>query len=208
MVAEQQGVGGNASNQAFSAMLNFGLTLGSNFELLSGVNFTQMDGAHDAYYDSQVQKTQTILTSRANVENNGVKSYQTVQEQVTYTNYFTDTLRSNYRISSFEIPLVLKYNFGKQKVNYFISSGVSTNIGNYYSANYQSTEIGSGNINEAGYGINKVNILLGLGIQYRATQNISIQLSPGYKYGIPVSKSVYQSSVSSLGLFTGLNYYF
>jgi hypothetical protein len=208
LVAEQQGVGSNTSNQAFSAMLNFGLTFGSNFELLSGVSFTQMDGSHAAYYDSQVEKTQTILTSRTNIEDGGVKSYQTIEEQVTYTNYFSDTLKANYRISSFEIPLVLKYNFGKQKINYFISSGVSTNIGSHYSANYESGEIGNGNINEVGYGINAVNILLGLGIQYKATKNISIQLSPGYKYGIPVSKSVYQSPVSSLGLFTGLNYYF
>jgi len=209
LVAQQQGVGQSISNQAFSAMLNVGVTLGSQFELLSGVNFTQMDGSHDTYYDSQVEKTQTILTSRNESDNNGVKSFQTVQEQVTYTNYFSDTLRANYRISSFEIPLVLRYNFGKQKVNYFLSSGISTNIGNHYSASYQSGEIGAGNLNEVGYGVQAVNLLLGVGIQYKASQNISIQLSPGYKYGIPVAHNkLYQTPVSSLGLFTGLNYYF
>ncbi|UTW66109.1 hypothetical protein KFE94_15860 [bacterium SCSIO 12643] len=208
LVAQQQGVGQSISNQAFTAMLNVGVTLGSQFELLSGVNFTQMDGSHDTYYDSQVEKTQTIFTSTADGNNNGNKSVETVQEQVTYTNYFSDTLRANYRISSFEIPLVLRYNFGKQKVNYFLSSGISTNIGNYYSASYQSGEIGTGNINEVGYGVQAVNLLLGIGIQYKASQNISIQLSPGYKYGIPVAHRIYQTPVSSLGLFTGLNYYF
>lgn len=208
IVVQQQGVGQNISNQAFTAMLNVGVTLGSQFELLSGVNFTQMDGSHDSYYDSQVEKTQTIFTSTADGNNNGIKSVETVREQVTYTNYFSDTLRANYRISSFEIPLVLRYNFGKQKVNYFLSSGISTNIGNYYSASYQSGEIGTGNINEVGYGVQTVNLLLGIGIQYKATQNISIQLSPGYKYGIPVAHRIYQTPVSSLGLFTGLNYYF
>ncbi len=209
MKTESEGVSATKSNNAFSAMLNVGMSLGSNMQLLSGLNFSQMDGAHSAYYDSEVLKSQNIITTEVNTAENGVKTTGFVEEDVLYTNYFSDTLRANYRVTSLEIPLVLKYNFGKNKLSYFLSSGVSANLGNSYSAYFKSNEIGSGDITETKYGVNSVNLLLGFGMEYRATSKITIQLSPGYKYGIPVSNSsVFQTPVSSLGLFTGLSYYF
>ena len=209
MVTDAEGVSANKSNNAFSAMLNVGMSVGSNMQLLSGINFSQMNGAHSAYYDSEVLKTQNIITTSVNTAENGVKTTNLIEEEVPYTNYFSDTLRANYRVTSVEIPLVLKYNFGKNKLSYFMSSGVSANLGSSYSAHYQSNEIGSGAISESKYGVNSVNLILGLGMEYQASPKITIQLSPGYKYGIPVSNSsVFNSPISTLGLFTGLSYYF
>jgi hypothetical protein len=209
IITDTEGMSANNSNNAFSAMLNFGMSIGSNMQLLSGLNFSQMDGAHSAYYDSEVLKTQNIITTTINTAENGVKTTNLVEEDVVYTNYFSDTLRANYRVTSVEIPLVMKYNFGKNKLSYFLSSGVSANLGSSYTANYQSNEIGAGGIKETKYGVNSVNLLFGLGMEFKATSKITLQLSPGYKYGIPVSNSsVFNSPVSSLGLFTGLSYYF
>ena len=209
MVTDAEGVSANKSNNAFSAMLNVGMSVGSNMQLLSGINFSQIDGAHSAYYDSEVLKSQNIITTSVNTAENGIKTTDLIEEDVQYTNYFSDTLQANYRVTSVEIPLVLKYNFGKNKLSYFLSSGVSANLGSSYSAHYQSNEIGSGAISESKYGVNSVNLLLGLGMEYQASPKITIQLSPGYKYGIPISNSsMFNSPVSTLGLFTGLSYYF
>jgi len=209
ITSDPVGSGGNTMDQSFSASLNLGISLGSKFELLSGVNYTQMDGSHMAYYDSKVKKTQTIITSKPTKNTDGTSSIETYEEQVNYTNYFSDTISANYRITSFEIPLILKYNFGKQKLSYFMSSGVSANISNSYSALYESNEIGSGDINEESFGVHSINLIVGIGMQYRATKHISIKLSPGYKYGIPItSSSAFKTPISSVGLFTGLSYYF
>tara|TARA_R110002050_G_scaffold80768_1_gene172725 strand:+ start:33849 stop:35204 length:1356 start_codon:yes stop_codon:yes gene_type:complete len=199
----------STKNSSFSASLNWGVRLSKNFELLSGLNYSQMNGSHLAFYDSELKRSQTILTSRVTTSADGTQNIGTEKVNVVYSNYYQDTLRANYRITSYEIPVTIKYNFGKNKLNYFVSSGVSANIGSSYSATYQSKEIGNGDISQNRYGINSVNLLVGMGLEYKASKNIRIQLSPGFKYGIPLTKSsVFQAPLTAIGLFTGLSYYF
>lgn len=209
LTAEGQGVGNSINGQGYMAMVNVGVRLSEKIEIHSGVNFTQTSGNHDTYFESEVKRHQTIITG-VNIQNeDGSRSMETVETDVSYTNYFSDTLQSNYRLSNFEIPLVLKYNFGKNKLSYFLSSGVSTVLGASYSASFESDQIGSGNLNEVRYGFNTLNLLFGAGIQYAASSNVVIKLAPGYRYGIPLTDaSSFQSNSSSLGFFTGLNYYF
>jgi hypothetical protein len=203
------GVSNASPNNSFTASVNLGINVAKNLELLSGVNFTQLDGKQTAYYDSEVRQYQTILTSEVATSADGTQSISTKEEKVMYSNYYEDTLQANYRISSFEIPLVLKYNFGKRRLNYFVSSGISASIGSSYSSVYKSTEIGTGDMNENKSGVNAINFLMGAGIQYKASKNIRLQLAPGFKYGYGInSNSVFQTPVTSLGLFTGLSYYF
>ena len=207
--SEAVGVGQGVNSSSFMAMVNVGVTFENGFEILSGVNYSQTDGSHQAAYDSEVERTQTIYTSVATPQSNGSVKMETISKDVTYTNYFADTISSNYRVSNIEIPLTVKYTFGKSKLNYFLSSGVSASIGSSYQSSFESLQVGDGHISETKYGMNAVNLLLGVGIQYKASSSVSIHISPGYKYGIPVSSnSVYQSNVSSIGLFTGLSYYF
>ena len=204
-----QGTDRNTVNQSFSAMLNFGLNLGNHFEVIAGVNISQMGGAHSMYYDSEVEQTQVILTVKPSNGTSGSRDLEVVEEEITYYNYISDTLKANYRFTTLEIPLLVKYNFGKRKLSYNISSGFSTTIGSAYSAQFQSTALGEGDLSEERYGVNSVNLLIGFGIQYSASSNVVIKLAPGYKYGIPVSsKPTSQTPISSLGVFTGLNYYF
>lgn len=200
----------NVSNgQGYSAILNLGIQVSNNFEVHTGINYSQLNGSHTSFYDSEVLKYQTIFTTISTASDNGTRSMEVIESDVPYTNYFSDTLTSNYRISSIEIPLVVKYNFGKRKLSYFLSSGISSVLGSSYNANYQSKEIGEGIISETNYGFNTLNLLVGLGVQYQVTPHIVFKFSPGYKYGIPVSQtSAFQSKTSTIGVFTGLNYYF
>jgi hypothetical protein len=104
---------------------------------------------------------------------------------------------------------MLRYNFGKRRLNYFMSSGVSATLGSNYASNYSSGNFDDGNYSSSNFGPSAINLLVGVGIKYRAVEGLYISLAPGYRYGIPVgSKSGLSSPASSFGLFTGLSYYF
>lgn len=207
--AENLGSSNNSSSNGFAAMLNVGMKLGRNFEVHSGFNFVQLKGSHVAYYDSKVEKYQTIVTGVNTSNNDGSRNFQAVTTNVPYTNYFSDTIQSNYKLSSIEIPLIIKYNFGKQRLSYFVSSGVSTVLGSNYSSSFESNEIDNGKLNETKYGFNTFNILVNVGIQYQISPNMMLNFAPGYKYGIPLNNSsIIQSRTSAVGVFTGLSYYF
>ncbi len=209
LTSSNQGVSQNLNGNGFGAILNIGVEIGSGFEILTGVNFSQLSGNHTTYYDSEVQKNQVIFTSVNTSSSEGSRVMETVESTVSYTNYFSDTLESRYRVSSFEIPLIIKFRFGKQKLNYFVSSGISSVLGTSYNANFESIQIGNGNLNEIKYGLNTFNFILGAGVQYQASSSISVNISPTFKYGIPISEnSLFQSNSSILGFLTGINYTF
>jgi len=207
--AENLGSSNNSTSNGFAAMLNIGMKLGRNLEVHSGFNFVQVKGSHVAYYDSEVENYQTIVTGVNTSNNDGSRNFQAVVTNVPYTNYFSDTIQSNYKLSSIEIPLILKYNFGKQRLSYFVSSGVSTVLGSNYSSSFQSNEIENGKMDETKYGFNTFNFLVNVGIQFQISPNMQLNLAPGYKYAIPLNNSsINQSSTSAVGVFTGVSYYF
>jgi hypothetical protein len=193
--------------QSFGCYLGIGYSLNKHWDLVSGLKYSQRNGSQTAYYDSEYLRKQTITTSVATNNTDGTKSFSNQAEVIEYVNYFSDTVVLNYRLSNIEIPLMVRYNFGVKKWNYFINSGISVKVRSQYSSRYISNQIGSGTISENQMLGSSFNGLIGFGAEYFVTENIAIQLSPQFAKGlVNISTDGGQRKSYSAGVFAGLRY--
>lgn len=109
-----------------------------------------------------------------------------------------------------EIPLIIKYKFIDRKLDMHLLGGLSTNfiIGNEAYAIYADRKIAIGETTD----IQPINYssTLGIGFEYGLTDHISLSLEPSFKYYLNSinTKSNISTHPYSIGIFTGLSYYF
>ncbi len=197
-------------NGAFGINLQFGVTLSGSIEMLTGLNYMYNNGTMLAVYDAEGLMTQNVVHfyPQPAPDGNGTV-WVSREEEETYTLFADDSVRSDYTIQSFEIPVVFRYHLGQRKLSYFLATGFSATIGSNYKANYYSGTFDNGYYSDSNFGPESVNLLLSGGVRYKAGRNLFLSLFPGLKYGIPIGRNAsLKSASSSIGIFTGINYYF
>jgi hypothetical protein len=207
LVASSGGQSTTENKQSFAGTVALGYRLSNTWDVVSGVKYSQWNGSQNAYYDSEVTKFQTIITSVASSNGDGTKSFSNQQESIAYKKYFSDTLQAEYRLTLIEVPLMVRYNRTKNQWNYFVNTGFSGVISSKYSAQYKSNEIGTGEVVERKNGLSAVNFILGAGVEYSVSKKAAVQFSPQFHHGMSVGKnSDFKSGLSSFGIFAGLKY--
>lgn len=204
-------VGSNvsSSNRSYGMKFNLGYKLTKNWDVISGINHSVVKGEQTAYYDSQVTRRQTIFTVIASPGAEGTVDYEDRESVIEYTNYFSDTLHLQFRLTTLEVPLMIRYTKSLGKWNTFVSTGIAAVFKTKYQANYTSNEIENGTIHQEEFGINAVNYHLGIGVEYMLTKDMSVQLSPSFSKGVPIDQSsVFQTNMYNFGVYTGITYWF
>lgn len=109
-----------------------------------------------------------------------------------------------------EIPLILRYKVIDRKIGFNFLGGVSTNIlvgsNAYYSEDGNKEEIGeTTDIKPFNY-----SSILGIGFFYSISERLNINLEPTFRYYLNSinESSVISSHPYSMGIFTGISYYF
>ena len=108
-----------------------------------------------------------------------------------------------------EIPMLVRYRLIDRKVGFNVLGGVSTNflVGSnaFYSENNTKEKIGkTTDLKPINY-----SSIVGLGLDYAITEKLFINLEPTFRYYInSVNNTGLKSHPYSMGIFTGLSYYF
>ena len=208
IVSKAGGVSSSTNGQSFGASFQIGYRLTKKWDVLSGIKYSQLNGTQLAYYDSEVTKNQTIVTSTATNNSDGTKSYSSRVETIEYTNYFSDTLTTNYRLGMMEIPLLVKYNIELKKWNVFVNTGFSGVVRTKYSASFTSNEIPSGTLTESKNKLLAMNFVLGAGIEHKISKVFRAQISPTYSKGMVIkNQQAFQSDLHNWGIYCGISYY-
>lgn len=209
IVSEAGGVTYSSSKASFSAHLGLGYDLSKNWSVNMALQYSQFNGAQISFYNSEVTQTQTILTTVAVSDENGIKGFETAEEIIEYTNHFSDTLTANYRLTQLEIPIAVQYKREWGKYYGFLRTGVSGVFNSNYSASYESKEIGSGVITQESWKLTSLNMNLGIGMGYKVHPDFSVQLYPQYTKLIPIQGAgSIQNVTRSIGVFGGVVYSF
>ena len=108
------------------------------------------------------------------------------------------------------IPLLVKYQFGKNRLSYFIEGGGAINIVSKNTVNIVVNDSYS-ETNEHD-GLKKINysIMFGAGVQYRLYKGISIYLKPSIRYSVtPINQdNPLYSYPNFMGIGTGISIHF
>ena len=109
-----------------------------------------------------------------------------------------------------EVPLVLRYRLIDRKIGFNFLGGLSTNLlvgsNTYYNENGNKEKIGeTTDIKPFNY-----SSIMGIGIDYAISKHLNINLEPTFRYYLnSINESSYIGSHPySLGIFTGVRYYF
>ncbi len=209
IVSESGGVSYSSSETSFATQLGLGYDVTKHWRVSIALQYTQFNGSQIAYYDSEVTRTQTILTTVAVSDENGIKGFETEEETIEYTNHFSDTLTAKYRLSNIEIPLAIQYKKEWGKFYGFLSTGISGVLKSNYSASYDSKEIGSGVITQESWKFSAMNMNIGIGLGIKLQPDLSVQLYPQYSKLFPIQESTsIQHATRSFGVFGGFVYSF
>jgi hypothetical protein len=207
--AKTGGVSTTENGQSFALNFGLGYQLSKRWDVISGFKYAQWNGSQIAYYDSEVFQNQNILTSEASDNEDGTKSFSNKEQEVNFSNYFTDTLVTDYRLSLMEVPLLIRYNFGKNKWNYFLNTGFSGVFQSSYKASYKSNVVGSGNFTESRNNLAAVNFIFGVGVEYSLGNELHLQFTPQFSHGRTIfDNALTNTKLSAFGLFGGLKYVF
>ena len=166
---------------------------------------------------SQVRNTTGIITSTAeNAPEFDVVSNESWDRMPHKTQILVSELNATVYegeiIQNFEyleIPMLVRYRLIDRRIGFNVLGGVSTNllVGSdaYYSDDNSMEKIGkTTNLKPVNY-----SSIFGLGLDYSLTENLSINLEPTFRYYInSVNASGLKSYPYSMGIFTGLSYYF
>ena len=193
-------------NSAFSTSLNVGHKISNNVEILTGLTYSDWEGEQLANYDVQKQIVEKVVMPAP------VGSDIVIVEDRVRTYDLKDTLQTSFKYQTFEIPLIMRYRMESKKFNYFISSGLSTNLSSSFKGDNVSSDLldGSPNYREGTrLEPSKLNLLLGVGVGYALTDNVHFRLEPSYRYGVLLKEDPFvEGDFSSWGIGTGLNFYF
>jgi hypothetical protein len=193
------------ANQGYGLNVGLGYSINEKWDLTAGIKASFLSGSITSYYDSEVTKFQRILTTSSVNNEDGTKSFSNTATDISYKNYFSDTLSAKYRLTIIELPIAIRYNLRKTNWNWFISMGVSGVMHSRYTADYYSNEIGSGAIDEKSTKLFGTKFNTAIGMEYHLTKDISLQLSPQYGIGASYSNNqLLEPSFSSFGIYGGV----
>jgi len=178
--------------------------------------------ASPASADALAMKSNQISNSSGEIffgngeEIDYVTNYDERRDQASVTTYINELNVMYYEgeiIQHFEyleVPMVLRYRLIDKKLGFNLLGGLSTNflIGSnaYFRENDSKEKIGkTTNIKQINY-----SSIVGISFDYAITRRLNINLEPTFRYYLNSinDQSAIKSHPYSLGLFTGLIYYF
>lgn len=204
---------GTTVSRAYSAAMQVGYKISDRLEFQTGVNYSDWSGELLAAYnvEQQVSSTKTTIMPVPSRTGDGYTTVL-VEEDVISTNYSKDTLSTNFNLQSIEVPFLFRYGFGKNKLQYFISSGLSTNLTSRLvarSSSEQYNEVSQRTNQSTGFEPTSLNVLFGAGIDYEIISNFRIRIEPLFRQGVLVKEeSFLDGSYNTFGLNTGIAYQF
>lgn len=218
---------------AYSAGINVNYDPARRISLQSGVYYSKyglsVDNAY--YYENIVPDANASVprTKFYSVNNSSGEIDVMTNSSIGYvTNYadqsaqykdmlpaseFSDEVNNGEIIQNFEyieVPLIVKYKVIDRKIGFNLLGGFSTNLlvgsNAYYNEDGNKEKIGeTTDIKPFNY-----SSILGVGIFYSISERFNINLEPTFRYYLNSinESSVIKSHPYSMGIFTGLSYYF
>lgn len=192
-------------NSAFSTTINVGHKLNESVELITGLTYSDWEGKQFAQYNVQKHLVEYVVVPARN------GSEETKIEKVDRLYNLKDTLTTDFKYQSFEVPVMMRYKWKKRKLDYFVSSGFSTSLSSVFKGELNSDVLNASSTFRESTSMEptRLNLLLGVGIGYRLSNNLLFRLEPNYRYGIHLKDDPFvKRDFSAFGVGTGLNFYF
>jgi len=193
----------------YTAGLRLSKSIGDNLLLKAGFQFSQINERFDLRTENERRIT-TVITIRTVTTPSGTDTMirdTTTLEQIGYS------LRTTYnKYRSFDIPLLLSYEFGNENLKFAVNAGVILNLRSWYSGETINDSLAVVSMNSKSSPTFKQNIGLGLyagfSIIKPLNNHVDFFLEPHFRYnlGNMTSGATYTQKFNAAGLSLGIRY--
>lgn len=190
------------TRQSYTAGMQVGFSFHKRLDILAGVNFASWEGESEGTTQVLLPYTEEELEAFSN-QNPGI-SINSLPERFT-----TNQLTSTFTLRSFEFPVVFRYKIWNRRMQYYVSSGLSTLLlVDYQRAINDERVVTVGEAQEETR-LTQFNWLVSAGAEYQFARQLAIVVEPNLRMGIGTgANSVLEDPGLQLGLRTGVSYYF
>jgi len=179
---------------AFSAGVRYTKVFNNATSIRTGINYSQVNEKF-LYFNPNEIKYVTVITTRVIIRSPGDTVYINDTLQYQQTGARTKTTYNRYR--NIDIPLVMGYEVGNEKIHANINAGVIINIYSWYKGDvldslYQPVSITTGKGNSVYQFKNNIGVgfLGSVSVYYKMTDNLHLLLEPYFRYNLsPMSKA-------------------
>lgn len=193
----------------YSAGLRFSKAISDRILLKAGLQYSQINERFDLRTENERRIT-TVITIRTVTTPSGTDTMirdTTTLEQIGYS------LRRTYnRYRSFDIPLLVSYEFGNEHLKFAVNGGVILNLRSWYSGETINDSLAVVSLNSKTAPTYKHNIGVGLYAGFSIIKPVSnkfdLFLEPYFRYnlGNMTSGSAYTQKFNAAGVSFGIRY--
>ena len=194
----------------YSAGIRLAKPITNNLLLKTGIQYSQANEKYVYRTENEV-KTTTVVTVRTIIRGPGdtvlVRDTSTLQT----IGFHTNTVYNHYR--SFDIPVMIGYQFGNDDLKFGINAGVVVNLSSWYEGVVLDSTLAIVPLQKTGNTIYKTNLGLGLyaglSIVKRLGDDMHIFFEPYFRYNLSnmtTDQSRFNQKFSFGGLSIGLRF--
>ncbi len=193
----------------YSAGIRFSKAINDRILLKAGLQYSQINERFDLRTENERRIT-TVITIRTVTTPSGTDTMirdTTTLEQIGYS------LRRTYnRYRSFDVPLLVSYEFGNEHLKFAVNGGVILNLRSWYSGETINDSLAVVSLNSKTAPTYKHNIGVGLYAGFSIIKPVSNKfdffLEPYFRYnlGNMTSGSAYTQKFNAAGLSFGIRY--
>jgi hypothetical protein len=194
---------------SYTAGFRISRSIGENLLMKTGLQYSQINERFDLRTENERRIT-TVITIRTIIGQSGADS--TVRDTTSVEQIGYRVQRTYNRYRSIDIPLLLSYEFGNEKLKFAVNAGAIINLRSWYSGNTLNDSLAVISIDSKSSGIYKQNIGVGLyagiSIIKPVSNRLEVFLEPHFRYNFTnMSKTAgYSQRFNAAGVSFGIRY--
>jgi len=194
---------------SYTAGFRVSKSIGEHLLIKTGLQYSQINERFDLRTENERRIT-TVIIIRTIIGQNGTDS--TVRDTTTVEQIGYSVQRTYNKYRSIDIPLLLSYEFGNEKLKFAINAGAIINLRSWYSGNTLNDSMAVVSIDSKSSGLYKQNIgvglYAGLSIIKPVSKRFDVFLEPHFRYNLTnMSKTAgYSQRFNAAGLSFGIRY--
>lgn len=194
---------------SYTAGFRLSKSIGENLLIKTGLQYSQINERFDLRTENERRIT-TVITIRTIIGQSGADS--TVRDTTSVEQIGYRVQRTYNRYRSIDIPLLLSYEFGNEKLKFAVNAGAIINLRSWYSGNTLNDSMAVVSIDSKSSGLYKQNIGIGLyaglSIMKPVSSRFDVFLEPHFRYNFSnMSKAAgYSQRFNAAGVSFGIRY--
>ena len=194
---------------SFTAGFRISKAISENMLLKTGLQYSQINERFDLRTENE-RKIITVVTIRTITGSNGADSTISDTSSVEQIGYRLQRTYNRYR--SIDIPVLLSYEFGTNKLKFGLNAGAIINLYSWYNGNTIDDSLNVISMNSKATGTYKQNVGIGLYAGFSIIKPIAtkfdIFVEPYMKYNLSnmARSSAYTQRFNTMGINFGIRY--